>query len=446
MEQLFSGFSAADAAAWKARMEKDLKGITFDQLSVNDRNGITIRPFYTQEDVPNIVPAPGLKPGWDICAVIATEDARSGNSAALYELNHGATGIFFDLKSNIDIKVLVKNIELPYIYCCFRIGTAQENTLKQLEQLQEDKKVDFRTMSTFFYHDYINSYLQTGADKNIPAGQQLFLRLFEATGTIGIDADIFLNAGATTTYELACVLGSVNEHLFLLQENNLLDRFEKLHITLSVNTDFFEQISKLRAVRKLLQLLHGQYGCAPEVHIHAVTAQTYRSSFDSYSNLLRDTISGMGAVIGGCNSLYIYPFNENSNPADDFGKRMSRNQQLIFREESYLDKVADAASGSYYIETLTDELAQRAWEEFKETEAGGGLLASFKKGLITQNIRQQAQELVEAYREGKRVLIGVNKFLNPKDEPGCNTPKDKAANSNALQILSLTETILQDPK
>jgi len=441
MEKLFSEFHPADAASWKAMLEKDLKGITFDQLSVIDRNEITIQPFYTPEDINTPPSLINITTGWDICTLIPVNDALSGNKTALNELNNGATGIFFDIKNTTDIALLLKDIELPYIYSCFRLYPGQEDLVKQLKRLLSEKNQDFGAMNTFLYHDYISNYLQTGTIGN--NDQEFSLELFKETGIIGIDAGLFLNAGATTTYELACSLALTNEYLHILNENHQLDKLRKLHITLSADTSFFEQISKFRAFRKLLDLLCTQYNCAPTIHIHAGTAHTYRSPFDSYSNLLRDTIAGMAAVIGGCNSLYIYPFNESIGAQDDFGRRMSRNQQLIFREESYLDKVADAGAGSYYIETLTEELASKSWDLFKEIEAEGGLLAAFDKEIITQNIRQQAVELIREYKEGKRILIGVNKFPNPKDEPIQTEPAKETFPGKAIRPLSLTQAILQ---
>ena len=147
------------------------------------------------------------------------------------------------------------------------------------------------------------------------------------------------------------------------------------------------------------------------------------------------SISGMAAVIGNCDSLSIHHFN-NKEEDNKLATRMSRNQQLIFKEESYLDKVNDISNGSYYIETLTNELATKAWEEFKTIEKEGGFIASVLNGNIKAKIEEQAFNLVNEYKEGKRTLIGVNKFPNANDKPEklADTSKNKGINKLSLTV------------
>lgn len=445
MEKLFAEFSAANADAWKARLEKDLKGITFEQLSTIDRNGINIHPFYTKEDITATSEPVLTQAGWDICSEIKVKEAKTANREALSELNNGASGLCFIIEKDTDAAVLLNNIELPYIYSHFRIGNDALNFVLQLQQYFDSKNWKASEMNCFISFDIIHHYLKEGSwPSSKEKAQQDFLSYTETSGgfaNIGIDATLFQNAGANTSYELACALAQVNEYLNILEENKKLQELKRLHITLATDTGFYEQIAKIRAFRTLLSLLLEQYNIQPDVHLHAETSNIYRSTFDSYSNLLRDTIAGMAAIIGGCNSLYIHPFDETLKEPNDFSKRMSRNQQLIFKEESYLDKVADAATGSYYIETLTDQIAAKAWELFKEIESNGGLIASFEKGFIGDIISQQAQELIQEYKDGKRVLIGVNKFPNPKDEPKPGASKKQAG--NGLQPVLLSDVIIK---
>jgi methylmalonyl-CoA mutase len=136
---------------------------------------------------------------------------------------------------------------------------------------------------------------------------------------------------------------------------------------------------------------------------------------DPYTNMLRTTTEAMSAIIGGCDSLSVLPFNEGFGKVNDFSSRIARNQQHILKDESYLDKVADISSGSYYIETLTDRLAEAAWEQFKVIESKGGFIKCIENGFIQDTISKDAELIVSQVEEGKMVLVGVNKFQNPKE-------------------------------
>ncbi|WP_118950288.1 methylmalonyl-CoA mutase family protein [Taibaiella helva] len=444
METLFKDFHPATAADWKARLEKDLKGITFEQLSRTDRNGLTIHPFYTREDLATM-PAPlDIQPGWSICAQVKVTDAATANKQALDELNNGASGLCFLLDKTTDAATLLQEIGLPYIYTCFWLGPEALSFASDLQAYIGQQGWSDTTPECFIAFDPLQSYLRTGVWS---AGREqdmlAFDHLRQSTAgkqALSVDATIYQNAGANTTYELACALAHVQEYLHRLDQQQQLNVLDKVQVSLATDTAFFEQIAKLRAFRSLLALLFRQYGIHPQVQLHIETSDVYRSPFDSHSNLLRDSIAGMAAVLGGCNSLYIHPFDEARQAPDAFSRRMSRNQQLLFKEESYLDKVADVAAGSYYLETLTDALAAKAWELFREIESQGGLIEAFEKGIIQAAIAQQADELVQAYREGRNVLIGVNKFPNPKDAP--QAVSAPPAKGRGLQPLTLSQHIL----
>lgn len=443
MEQLFTDFKGA-AAEWKARLEKDLKGITFDQLSVTDRNGILIHPFYTSEDQPATSAPIMSEPDWSICSKIVVTDPAGANKQALAELSNGASGLYFVIGSVVDVAGLLKDIELPYIFTYFRLKAGAIGFAQQLREYIAVQGWQSDNLDCHICYDFVGDFIKTGSwSESYEKDTSLFLSFL--TGTKGlqnicIDATLFQNAGANSSYELACVLSQVNEYCNLINAQGSINAVTRINIALATDTAFFEQIAKLRALRKLLPLVFEQYGIAPAIHLQVTTSNVYRSPYDSYSNLLRDSIAGMAAVIGGCNSLYIPPFDETVKEEHDFSRRMSRNQQLIFKEESYLDKVADIAAGSYYLETLTEQLAEQSWQYFKAIEAEGGLIAAFEKGLIRETIARQASELVQEYKEGKRVLIGVNKFVNANDAPQPSTLQTQPG--KGLKSLFLANEIL----
>jgi methylmalonyl-CoA mutase len=136
----------------------------------------------------------------------------------------------------------------------------------------------------------------------------------------------------------------------------------------------------------------------------------------------------MSAVIGGCSSLYVTPFDELLDAKDrNLSVRMARNQQIILKEESYLNKASDIGAGSYYIETLTEQLATNAFELFKTWEAKGGFITCIENGTLQNEVNQQAKLLKEKTASGEIVIIGVNKYINPKDHSSAAKPNQKSS-------------------
>jgi methylmalonyl-CoA mutase len=158
--------------------------------------------------------------------------------------------------------------------------------------------------------------------------------------------------------------------------------------------------------------------------------------------MLRSTTEAMSASIGGANSIAVLPFDLEFNPQNDFSSRMARNQQLILKDESYLNKVADMAAGSYYIETLTETLCEKSWEQFKVIESKGGILASLKSNYIQESISKDAEALIKQFKEGKLVLVGVNKFQNKNE--GVNVAKRKNnVHPSGIKTINLSESLEQ---
>ncbi|MFT4060974.1 MAG: methylmalonyl-CoA mutase family protein [Edaphocola sp.] len=423
MENLFADFPAATAAQWKARIAKDLKGITFDQLTCTDRNGLQVCPFYTSEDLPK-APQPTIAQNdWAILASIDVDEPASANKKALLQLDNGASGLSFVLHSDAEPDILLHEIELPYIYAQFKVkGSVAKWEEKLAAHIRKQgwHIASGQLVVTPYQADSTESYV-------------------DSLGNLSIDASAFQNAGAASTYELACTLALLSEHLHKLDKQGALTATKSIQICLAADTLFFEQIAKLRALRQLVPIVTEVFGINPGFHLQVVTSNIYRSPFDAYNNLLRDTIAGMAAVIGGCDSLFIAPFDEFLNGGNDIGTRLGRNQQLLFKEESYLDKIADAAAGSYYLENLTEAIARKALDIFKEIEKAGGFWQILPE--IQGQIKAQKEELVAAYKNGEKVLIGVNKFPNPKDEPRKGEQKAHTV-VFGLQPLYLWEEVL----
>lgn len=390
MQKLFTEFTPTTAAQWKEQLVKDLKGIDYNTLVWKTNSGIEIAPFYTHENI-TTDPAPVFTASdWAICEWIAVTDEKTANAQALNALQNGASGLVFSVGKPVHYAALVKDISLEHIYSLFIV---------------HEKEV----------YDELNTFLAS-----IQTGSMCFVEFDDLlSGTSGlntkgpaicINTTIYQEAGANTVNELACSIAHLNEYLHAA--GNEIATLKTIHISVSVGGDFFMEIAKLRALRKLLHFLLAQYGIIAEIHIHAQTTSINKSNIDSYNNMLRSTTEAMSASIGGANSILVFPFDVAFNQQNDFSSRMARNQQLILKDESYLNVVADMSAGSYYIETITETLCEKAWEQFKVIEGKGGLSVCITSNYIPELIAQDAEVLIQQFKEGKLVLVGVNKFQN----------------------------------
>lgn len=387
MEQLFKEFEGVSASVWKQQLEKDLKGITFEQLSKSDGNGINIQPFYTLEDNAKNIGTANLfnHTDWDILSPIIVKDELAANNQALQLLNDGVSGLFFELASTVDLNVLLQGIELPFITVVFKVSG---NT-----NLFKDKLEQYST--TAGYNQLSNTFVygEGATDK-----QQII-----------IDASAYNNRGANSTTELAAITATLQEHLAAMDCSQTTSNLP-IYIQVAVDTLFYEQIAKLRALRILVHNVTKAYSLTPQIYIHAVTSHVYRSHVDMQSNMLRDTLSAMASVLGGANGVTVFPYDYYVQEPSNFSHRMAKNIQLLLREEAYLHLTGDVSSGSFYLEELTRQLAEEAWRLFLKIENKGGLFLNVN--ILNEEILQQATALIQAYRDGKKILIGVNKHKN----------------------------------
>lgn len=431
MEDLLKEFTTSNRSQWQERLEKDLKGITFEQLQRVDDNQITIDPFYTLEDhIPSV--SVFTHTDWIIEEQVRVNDEKTANREALAALQCGASGLhFFIEKENVDWAILFASIELNFIRT--QIEWAAGITVQEaaLSDYLHAHNIDPGVISQG--RDNLNTYFTT---KDVAAKEALL------SGTVfndmlWIDSSIYYNAGANSVSQLAYTLGHVNEALHIAAQKGMLANVRAVMIHIAVGTAFFEEISKLRALRQLLALVLKQYALDAAVRLYVQTGTLYKAPFDIYSNLLRDTLAGMAAVLGGCDALAVLPFDLKKQAGyTPFSQRMGVNQQLLFKEESYLHQIADTAKGSYYIDQLTARFAEVAWAAFQHIEKEGGLLAYFESGALQQAIAAQADVLISAYVAGDKAWIGMNKYPNPVDPPHAINPSEPVA-EGAIRALEI---------
>jgi len=412
MELLFKDFSPTTAQKWKEQIVKDLKGIDFDQLTRRTNSGFTVNPFYTSEDLKEKKLPIFSESDWDVCEQITVTKEKEANERALNALKGGASGLSFYIHKKIDTKVLLKDISLEHIYSQFFISNDALHVLDDLRDFYGKANAFDGKLKCFVNIDPLCLLAFYGEWHD---DEEKDLSVFNRLVHVPVNVSLYGEAGANTVNELAIGLSHLNEYFNYLEKSRLLQN-KTLHFIFCVSGDFYNEIAKLRAFRKLVSFFQEQYKTDFPVHIHVQTAQINKSSLDSYTNMLRTTTEAMSAVIGGANSLSVLPFNEGFENVTEFGSRISRNQQHVLKDESYLNKVADISAGSYYIETLTEQLAEQAWEQFKEIESKGGFTTCIKNNFIQDLISKDAEVLLSQVKEGKMILVGVNKFQDPKEK------------------------------
>jgi methylmalonyl-CoA mutase len=183
----------------------------------------------------------------------------------------------------------------------------------------------------------------------------------------------------------------------------------------SVGTNYLFEIAKLRALRLLFKAVAKEYGHSPECHVIATPTKRNKTLYDYNVNMLRTTTECMSAILGGADSVANLAYDALYHKDNEFGDRIARNQLLVLKHESYFDKVSNPADGTYYIEELTRQLAEKALALFKDIEMNGGFLSQLKEGTIQRKIQESAFKEQELFDSGKEVLLGTNKYPNKND-------------------------------
>jgi methylmalonyl-CoA mutase len=403
MKDLFSGFDPATPAQWKERIIRDLKGEAFENLIWKNENGFDVFPFYTSEDVKAKTDPAFYHSNWEICASSLETSSSGINRDLLYQLNKGATAILVD-SGRHNYENLLRDINLEMITSTFFCTV--EN---------------FEALSKFLDKNYkgtdlkINFFSGTQLKKDEPVNW-----LSETNKVSGpnirrtcINALDWFNQGALPYYELALTMAYLVEWMEAgivvgAPQNSPV-------IRTGIDCDLFVQIAKLRALRRLWEVLKPEFNCQAGLYIIAETSLSNKSVADQYNNLLRSSVESFGAIAGGCNELVVHNFDALSGKPNKTATRLALNQQHILKEEAYLDKMGDVGCGSYYIESLTDQLALRALASFKEIMASGGYSHCVASGSIQKEIDKQYSDRKEKIKSGEQVVVGVNKFKNEKE-------------------------------
>ena len=440
-EKLFAEFTAPSTQEWLDKIEVDLKGADFQKRLVWRTNeGFNVQPFYRREDLKDLK-TPEVLPGefpfvrgnkkdsneWYVRQNIVVDDPAEANKKALDILNKGIDSIGFrighaELSAEF-IETLLKDIRLDIVEVSYR--ACQRHALELADLLVdyfEKMGYDKEKIVGGLGFDPIERMLKKGKDSTmmLPDMPKLVEKLkdYPNLRCVMVHSDLLNNAGAYIVQEMGYALAWGNEYLQQLVDAGVdVDlAANKIKFYMGVSENYFMEIAKFRAARLLWAQIVKQYepkcDCACKMIINATTTTYNQTLFDSYVNLLRSQTEAMSAALGGVHSMVVAPFDAPYEKPSDFSERIARNQQLLIKEESHFDRIVDPSAGSYYIEHLTDALAQEAWKLFLKVEDEGGFLEAVKKGTVQDDINATNVKRHGDAAKRKEFLLGTNQFPN----------------------------------
>lgn len=446
-EKLFQEFPPISVEQWEQVILKDLKGADYEKKLIwNTLEGFKVKPYYTNQNLShrsqvlqNEPPVRGYQcdgNNWDICEELYIANLKNCNTQAKDALAKGATAINFIVQDKIhtrlseiiknsdDMAVLLDGIDINTVKINFISGFNSSTLITILEEYLAKKGIKTDGSNISFDFDPIGHLTVNGNfffPKESVFNQTASLLKYAETVVpkatfLGVNGYFFANAGATAVQELAYSLAIADDYLALLTEQGLKAEqvIKNMKFNLGIGSNYFMEIAKVRAFRWLLAQVAEQYvpGLTVNNHIHSITIDWNKTAYDPNVNMLRLTTETMSAILGGANSITVRPYDVNYRGPSDFSRRIARNTQILLKEEAYFDKVADIAGGSYYIETLTESLANEAWKLFVEISSKGGYVTNFLNGEIQKALAKTAQKRDANIATRQEILLGTNQYPN----------------------------------
>jgi len=445
--KLFQDFPPVSTAAWEEKITADLKGADYDKKLVwKSEEGFHVRPYYRSEDLQGLEylnSLPGEPPfvrgvkkdnnHWIIRNDIRIPDIEKANASALEAITRGADAVGLtarEVTTHKQMNQLLSGICLESTGIHFFSSRSYPLTLElfiyeinhrgsggeKIHGSLDFDPISYLLLHGEFYRTWLNNleeseYLLDTIQKRLPH--------FKA---ININGHYFQDAGSTLVQELGFSLASACEYIAGLTSKGFsVDVVApRIQFSMATGPNYFLEIAKLRAARLLWAKMVGQY--QPKLvdsfrlFIHSTSALWNKTIYDPYVNMLRTTTEGMSAALGNADSVSLHPFDSSYKEPDGFSRRISRNQQLILKEEASLDKIVDPAGGAYYIENLTNSLAYHAWELFKQVESKGGIVQCIANGFLQGEISRSRQKKELDFAQRKLTLIGTTQYPNLQEK------------------------------
>lgn len=417
---LFSDFDAVDPSGWKGKITEDLKGKDYERTVVGSSpDGIRVEPFYHLEDRRRLESeygqdalfSRGVSGSWLIGEEVAVRDTAAANAQALEGLQAGAEYVVFDLQgrplSAQTARALLHGIHTDMAPVSFTnyLPHGPFDALPPGVLFTDDEWLNALTSGN---RDYPEA-LAGGARGTFTDG---------VSEAFTVNGHRFRDAGATLVEELAWSLALSQEYL-------LHGARGRARFRMATGGDHFFEMAGLRALRRLWLALRGDNReVQADIFMECRSAAINKSLLDAHTNMLRNTSECMAAAFGGADAILIRSHDSTAGESSA-GSRWARNISLLLRHESHAGRVADPAHGSYYLEQLTNDLCQAAWQKIQDIEEAGGFVEAWESGLIARAIDKSLAGQVDRLANRQSTLVGVNNYPNEADKVPENTGGEK---------------------
>lgn len=412
MKKLFDDFDPVSSKQWKQKIQFELDGADYNQTLIwNSPEDIQVKPFYHGDEFKGVAEVQTKASEFKICQNIFVQDLTKSNTRALDSINRGAESLRFTITNEtIDVAKLLKNLPLEKTTIYFNLTFLSIDFINKIEEFAKKSKAKiFCTLDPIGQLAKDGNWFTTKEKNNFEV-----LNLLSTASTnvslISINSSLYQNAGANMVQQIAYSLAHANEYFNRIKTINQPIVFE-----VSVGSNYFFEIAKLRALRLVFNRITKEYNHNLDCHLLVSPTKRNKTIYDYNNNMLRTTTECMSAILGGADAVANLPYDALYHKDNEFGDRIARNQLLILKNESYFDKVNNPADGSYYIETLTNQLAEKALTLFKDIESNGGFLKQLNEGIVKRKIQESADKEQELFDSGKEILLGTNKHPNKKD-------------------------------
>jgi methylmalonyl-CoA mutase len=443
---LFAEFAPITTEQWEAVIQKDLKGADYERKLIRKTlDGIPIRPYYRSENLEPLSHLTASKPNefpfvrgaktdnnWLIRQDIIVESFGHANCLALEAIQKGAESVLFSMKNvgeitEANLSELLSGFPIETVELNFATGRHTQKLIGLLTGYFKSNQVDVSKVKGSFTYDPLRcltltgSFCETGLNSETLFNKEMLTAVTKdlpGFKLFTVHASYFKNAGSTIVQELAFGLAMGCDYLASAVSTGISVNTiaPSIKFKFAAGPEYFMEIAKIRAARYLWAQIIDAFGpCCHEkakMYIHSETASYNQTIYDPYVNMLRTTTEAMSAVIGGTDSLTVQPFNLPYDKANPFSERIARNQQILLKKESYLDKVADPSAGAYFIESLTNSIIEESWKLFLQIEEKGGYFKAFESGFIQQTISETAKRRDANIANRQEILLGTNQYPN----------------------------------
>ncbi len=437
----------ATRARWMALVEKTLKGQSFDDaLTTPTPDGVTIQPLYTAQDSVAVARDLRLRDAerpWDLRVRAAHPDPARVAKDVLTDLEGGAASVLLRLDpsgqdgvavgSADDLAKALSGVLLDLAPVALDAGFLGPKAADWLGALAKAAP----NAPLAFHLDPLTAFIQAGASPG-PIESHVFNAATVATrlASTYAKASLFLatgravhEAGGSNVEELAAMTAAALAYAKALTRSGLStqEAFDRIVLGVSLDGEYFTGVAKLRAAKAMWARLTEACGVSVPARIEARSSRRMLAKADAWTNLLRLTSAGFAGAVGGADAIVLDAFTDAIGLPTAFARRQARNTQLVLMEESNLGRVADPAGGAWYLDSLTDQLARAAWNDFQAIEAAGGIIKALESGFIASGVAKTRAAQEAAYADKSRKILGVTVFPNADDtSPEVETPDPSA--------------------